>query len=235
MFFHLAWQGSSGAERNDYALQLNNAKWSVDAVRAAKLIGCRRFVGAGSFMEHEAMEAAYAQGKAQSFASFYGTAKLISHAMSIETARGEGVDLVWAELINVYGPGEISARMVNTTIRKCLRGEACEFTAGTQNYDFVYIDDAARAFRLIGERGKPFCRYVIGSSAARPLREFLLEMQAAIAPNIEFRFGNVPGIGLPLSYFDCSQTEADTGFRAAVPFGEGCRRTMEWLREQKEE
>ena len=55
---------------------------------------------------------------------------------------------------------------------------APQFTAGTQNYDFVYIDDVARAFRLIGEKGKPFHEYLIGSSTARPLKEFLLEMKA---------------------------------------------------------
>ena len=42
-----------------------------------------------------------------------------------------------------------------------------------QNYDFVYIDDVARAFRLIGEKGKPFHEYVIGSGNAKPLKNFL--------------------------------------------------------------
>lgn len=231
-FFHLAWQGSSGAERGDCALQLENAKWTVDAVRAANKLGCSRFVGAGSIMEHEALAAAYAQGKQPGGGTFYSAAKLAAHIMSIFAARDAGIDLVWAEIINTYGPGEMSARMVNTTIRKCLRGEPPQFSSGAQNYDFTYIDDTARTLRLIGERGKPFHKYVIGSSAARPLREFLLEMQAAIAPELEFRFGDEPGIGLPLSYFDCSETEADTGFRASVPFGEGCRRTMEWLKAQ---
>ena len=101
------------------------------------------------------------------------------------------------------------------------------------NYDFVYIDDVARAFRLIGENGKPFHEYLIGSSNARPLKEFLLEMQASIAPQLPFRFGDIPftGIDLPLDRFDCSQTEADTGFRAEISFAEGCRRTMAWWTE----
>ena len=43
-------------------------------------------------------------------------------------------------ITNAYGVGERSPRMVNTTIQKCIRGEAPQFTAGTQNYDFVYID-----------------------------------------------------------------------------------------------
>ena len=161
--------------------------------------------------------------------------KLIAHVMCMSVAAQIGIDLIWPEITNAYGVGERSPRMINTTIQKCIRGEAPQFTAGTQNYDFVYIDDVARAFRLIGENGKPFHEYLIGSSTARPLKEFLLEMKAAIAPELDFIFGDIPftGIDLPLSKFDCSQTEADTGFRAEIGFAEGCKRTMQWWKEQE--
>lgn len=180
------------------------------------------------------MAAAYTQGNRPGPGYIYGGGKLIAHVMCMSVAAQLGIELVWPEITNAYGPGERSPRLVNTTVQKCLRGEAPQFTAGTQNYDFVYIDDIARAFRLIGENGKPFHEYLIGSSSARPLREFLLEMQAAISPNLEFQFGNVPftGVDLPLEAFDCSQTETDTGFRAEVSFAEGCRRTMEWWKKE---
>jgi nucleoside-diphosphate-sugar epimerase len=142
-----------------------------------------------------------------------------------------GIELVWPEITNAYGVGELSPRMVNTTIRKCIKGEAPQFTAGTQNYDFVYIDDVARAFYLIGKNGKPFHEYLIGSSTARPLKEFLLEMRQSIAPDLDFIFGDIPftGTNLPLSVFDCSQTEKDTGFKAEISFAEGTKRTRDWL------
>mgnify|MGYP005947988327 CR=1 FL=1 len=236
LFYHFAWAGSAGPERADTSLQLQNAQWTVDALRTAKVLGCKRFVGAGSIMEHETMAAVYTQGSRPGLGYIYGGGKLIAHVMCMSVAADIGIDLIWPEITNAYGVGERSPRLVNTTIQKCIRGEAPQFTAGTQHYDFVYIDDVARAFRLIGERGKPFHEYLIGSSAARPLREFLLEMQAAVAPGLEFRFGDVPftGIDLPLSRFDCARTEADTGFRASVPFGEGCRRTMKWWRALEE-
>lgn len=234
VFFHLAWAGSAGPARADTALQLQNAQWTVDALRTAKKLGCKRVLCAGSIMEHETMAAAYTQGNTPGPGYIYGGGKLIAHVMCMSVAAQLGVELVWPEITNAYGPGERSPRLVNTTIQKCLRGEAPQFTAGTQNYDFVYIDDVARAFRLIGENGKPFHEYLIGSSSARSLRDFLLEMQAAIAPNLDFQFGSVPftGVDLPLEAFDCSRTEADTGFRAEVSFAEGCRRTMEWWKRE---
>ena len=227
LFYHFAWAGSAGPARADTVLQLNNVQWTVDALRAAKELGCRRFVCAGSIVEHETMAAAYTQGNRPGMGYIYGSGKLAAHTMCMSVAANIGIELVWPEITNAYGIGERSPRLVNTTIQKCIRGEVPQFTAGTQNYDCVYIDDA---FRLIGEKGKPFHEYLIGSSSARPLRQFLEEMQQAIAPELTFAFGDVPftGVDLPLAAFDCKETERDTGFRAQVGFADGCKRTMLW-------
>ena len=232
LFYHFAWAGSAGPARADTALQLNNVQWTVDALRTAKELGCRRFVAAGSIVEHETMAAAYTQGNRPGMGYIYGSGKLAAHTMCMSVAANIGIELVWPEITNAYGVGERSPRLVNTTIQKCIRGEVPQFTAGTQNYDFVYIDDVARAFRLIGENGKPFHEYLIGSSSARPLRNFLEEMQQAIAPELTFSFGDVPftGVDLPLAAFDCTETERDTDFRAQVGFAEGCKRTCDWWR-----
>lgn len=235
IFYHFAWAGSAGIQRANTKLQLQNVQWTIDCLNVAKQLGCQRFICAGSIMEHETVAAAFASGNRPGMGYIYGGAKVAAHIMCMSVAAQLGIELIWTEITNAYGPGEISPRMINTTISKCIQGISPQFTAGTQNYDFVYIDDVAKAFRLIGERGKAFCEYTIGSSNAKPLKEFLLEMQEAIAPNLEFIFGDIPftGIDLPLSSFDCSETEKDTGFRAKISFVEGCRRTMQWLKENK--
>lgn len=230
IFYHFAWTGSAGIERADTALQLQNVQWTVDCLRLAKRVGCTRFVNAGSIMELETIKAVFKEENKPGLGYIYGSGKLAAHTMCKAVAADIGIDLIWAMITNAYGPGEKSPRMVNMTIQKCIRGESPKFTAGVQNYDFVYIDDVARAFYLIGENGKPFCEYLIGSSNAKPLKEFLLEMKQTIAPELEFIFGDVPftGVNMPLSDFDCSKTEEDTGFKAEISFGEGCRRTRDW-------
>lgn len=234
IMYHFAWVGSAGPARADTKMQLQNAQWTIESLEVAHALGCKRFVCAGSIMEHETMAAAYTQGNKPGLGYIYGSGKLVAHTMAMSKAAELGIELVWPEITNAYGVGEKSPRMVNTTIQKCIRGEAPQFTAGTQNYDFVYIDDVARAFRLIGEKGKPFHEYLIGSSTARPLKEFLLEMKRAIAPELDFIFGDIPftGIDLPLTKFDCSATERDTGFRAEISFAEGCKRTCEWWKKE---
>lgn len=232
-FYHFAWNGSAGPARADTELQLKNAQWTIDSLNVAKKIGCKRFVVAGSIMEHETVAATYTQGNRPGLGYIYGSGKLVAHTMAMSVANNIGIDLIWAEITNAYGIGELSPRMVNTTLRKVIRKEIPQFTAGTQNYDFVYIDDVARAFYLIGKNGKPFNDYVIGSSTAKPLRDFLLEMKDSVAPDLDFIFGDIPftGINLPLEKFDCSKTEKDTGFRAEISFAEGTKRTINWLKE----
>lgn len=232
-FYHFAWNGSAGPARADTELQLKNAQWTIDSLNVAKKIGCKRFVAAGSIMEHETVAATYTQGNKPGLGYIYGSGKLVAHTMAMSVANNIGIDLIWTEITNAYGIGELSPRMVNTTLRKVIRKEIPQFTAGTQNYDFVYIDDVARAFYLIGKNGKPFNNYVIGSSTAKPLKDFLLEMKASVAPDLDFIFGDIPftGINLPLEKFDCSKTEKDIGFRAEISFAEGTKRTINWLKE----
>ena len=48
VFYHLAWEGTTGSGRDDMYLQNQNVRYTLDAVRAAAGLGCKRFVGAGS-------------------------------------------------------------------------------------------------------------------------------------------------------------------------------------------
>jgi len=231
VFYHLAWEGSAGPGRFDTDLQLHNVKWTIEALKTAKLLECRRFVCAGSIMEDEALAAATASGNKPGPGYIYGCGKLTAHIMCKSMAAQTGIDLIWAKITNAYGEGEKSPRFINTTIQRIINNEILRFTTAHQNYDFVYITDAARALYLIGEKGKPFYDYIIGSSHARPLREFITEMANALGYDKELLFGEIPftGIDLPLEVFDCTMTEKDTGFKAKVPFCDGVRKTRDWL------
>lgn len=231
-FIHFAWAGSAGPARVDYNLQMQNALNTVECMKVAKELGCTRFVCAGSIMEYEVEAAIHSQGSKPGMGYIYGMGKHIAHCMCKSVAVDIGIELVWPMITNAYGVGELSPRFVNTTIRKIINGEPLQFTAATQNYDFVYVTDVARAFYLIAKNGKAFCEYMIGSSNARPLKEFILEMQQALAPEAIPLFGDVPftGTNMPLSTFDTTATERDCGFKAEVSFAEGTKMTMDWLK-----
>ena len=231
-FIHFAWAGSAGPARVDYNLQLQNALNTVECLKTAKKLGCKRFVCAGSIMEKEVEAAVHDQGSRPGMGYIYGMGKHIAHCLCKSVAADQGIELLWPMITNAYGAGELSPRFVNTTIRKIIKGEPLQFTSGTQSYDFVYVTDVAKAFYLIAKNGKPFCEYMIGSSTARPLKEFIIEMVRSLAPERQPIFGDIPftGTNMPLSTFDCTDTERDCGFRAQVSFAEGTKMTMDWLK-----
>ena len=233
LFYHFAWVGSAGPLRADEKVQVQNALWTVDCLRIAKKIGCKKFICAGSIMEFEVHEAMYAQGSKPALPYIYGVGKVLAHELCKPIANDLGIELVWAYISNAYGVGESSPRFINTTLRKIIHQDRLEFTAGTQNYDFVYIDDVAEAFCLLGIKGKANKGYIIGSGQAKPLREFILEMVEVNCPDNPPHFGDIPftGVNVPLETFDITPIREDCGFEPKVSFGEGTKLTLAWLKE----
>lgn len=234
LFYHFAWVGSAGPLRSDERTQIQNAAWTVDCLRVAKNIGCKKFICAGSIMEYEVNEVIYAQETKPDEAYIYGVGKVLAHELCKPIANKLGIDLIWGYITNAYGIGEKSPRFINTTLRKIINGESLEFSSGNQNYDFVYIDDVANAFYLLGLYGKANKGYLIGSGNAKPLKEFIIEMCNANAGKNKPKFGNIPytGTNLPLEVFDISDLVLDCGFKARVSFAEGTKKTIDWLKEQ---
>lgn len=232
VFFHFAWVGSAGDLRCDEEVQLKNALWTARALRTAHKLNCKKFVNAGTITEKETYTTVYEQGSTPPMPYIYGAGKIATHCVCKSIANSLKVDLCWAVITNTYGPGEVSPRLVNTTIKKLIKGQIPEFTSATQNYDFIYIDDLARAFVAIGKYGKANKEYVIGSGRARPLKEFLLEMIQELGEGIQPIFGEIPftGVNLPLEFFNTSEIEKDCHFKPVISFAEGTRRTMEWIK-----
>ena len=231
-FIHFAWAGSAGPERMDYKLQLQNALDTVECLIAAKELGCSRFLCSGSIMEYEVEAAVHSQESRPGMGYIYGMGKHIAHCMCKSVAANIGIELVWPMITNAYGVGELSPRFVNTTLRKIIKGEPLQFTAATQNYDFVYVTDVAKAIYLIAEKGRPFCEYMVGSGNARPLREFIHDMVDACGSDAKPLFGDVPftGTNMPLATFSTDAIRKDCGFETEVSFAEGTKRTMDWLK-----
>ena len=185
-------------------------------------------------MEYEiaaAMEAASAPG----INTLYCTAKITADYMARALAGSLGIDYIRGMISNIYGPGETSPRLINTSLRKLLKGEHCSFSAGEQMYDFIYITDAAKVFVRLGEAGKANKTYYIGSSKPRPLKDFLLEMRDCVDPSVNIGLGELPFNGVSLTYkeFDINAVKTDTGFVPEVSFKMGITKTIEWLKKQE--
>lgn len=227
-FYHFAWAHTIGPGRNDMPAQIDNIRYCIDAVHAAKALGCSVFVGAGSQAEYGRVEGVLKTDTPCNPENGYGIAKLCAGQMSRIECEKLGVDHIWARILSVYGPGDGPNTMISGVIRQLLAGEKPALTAGIQQWDYLYSGDAAKAFRLMGQHGVNGRTYVLGSGTAQPLRGYVEQLRDAIDPSLRLGFGEIPYGPLQVMHLqaDISALHTDTGFSPETAFETGIRNTI---------
>lgn len=235
-FFHFAWAHTIGQGRNDMPAQIENIQSTIDAVRAAKALGCLVFLGAGSQAEYGRVEGLLKSDTPAFPENGYGMAKLCAGQMSRVEAKALGIDHVWVRILSVYGPHDGPMTMISGTIRKLLAGEKPALTAGIQRWDYLYAGDAADAFYLAACHGRNGAVYPLGSGQAMPLKDYIIQMRDAIDPALPLGLGEVPYGPLQVMHLqaDISALQADIGFAPKTPFAEGIRKTIDWVKREQE-
>lgn len=225
VFYHFAWAGTTGTARNDMHLQNKNVEYALDAVEAAQRFGCHTFIGAGSQAEYGRVEGVLKPDTPTFPEMGYGIAKLCAGQMTRERAHQLGIKQIWVRILSVYGPNDGAQSMVMSTINKLKAGEVPQFTKGEQMWDYLYSGDAARAFRLVGEKGIDGKTYVLGSGQAKPLAEYIKDIRDVIAPEGKIELGAIPYGAKQVMFLQADITEIskDTGWKPQMEFKEGIK------------
>lgn len=233
--YHFAWQGVSDKDLKNEYIQLDNVQATLDLINIAPLIGCKRFIGAGSIHELEAQKEMDEDKIVTNLGMAYKTAKLTAHYMGKALAGSKNIDFFWPLISNTYGIGENSSRLINTIIRNIFNNQTTPLSSGDQHYDFVYIDDLIEAFYLIGQKGINGRNYFIGSGNPKPLKEYLEIVEDVTnkknESNIKLSFGEIKSnvVYLPKESFDISSLVNDTGWHPTTWFEEGIKLTVDWI------
>lgn len=235
VFYHFAWQGTTGASRNDMYLQNENVKYTLDAVGAAHRFGCHTFIGAGSQAEYGRVEGVLTPSTPVFPENGYGMAKLCAGHMSRVLCEQNGMKHIWSRILSIYGPFDGEQSMVMSTIRSLLTNQRPSLTKGEQQWDYLYSLDAGRAMYAIGKSGKHGKTYCIGSGKARALLEYVEMMRDYINPNAELGVGEMSYAPKQVMYLcaDISELTKDTGFLPKYTFEEGIRETVDWYKEER--
>lgn len=228
VFYHFAWDGTTGAARNDMHLQNKNVDYALDAVEAAKRFGCHTFIGAGSQAEYGRVEGVLKPETPVFPEMGYGIAKLCAGQMTREYAHQLGMKHMWVRILSVYGPNDGPQSMVMSTIHQLKAGKVPQFTKGEQMWDYLYSGDAARAFYLVGEKGVDGKVYVLGSGQARPLAAYIKEIRDTVAPDGEIELGAIPYSAQQVMFLqaDIRELHADTGYTPETEFAAGIKKTV---------
>ena len=230
VFYHFAWEGTTGSSRNDMPLQNRNVKYALDALALADRLGCNTFVGAGSQAEYGRVEGKLTPETPAFPENGYGIAKLCAGSMCRVAAEALGIRFVWARILSVYGPYDTENSMVMSTLIKIGNGERPVFTAGEQIWDYLFSKDAARALYLLGATESAKGIYCLGSGNPQPLKEYICAIRDAVDADAEIGLGEVPYAKNQVMYLcaDISKLTNDTGFTPKTDFAEGIRKTAEW-------
>lgn len=237
VLYHLAWQGTFGAARNDMELQTDNIRYTLAALRLAQRLGCNTFVGAGSQAEYGRAGGMISSATPTFPENGYGMAKLCAGQMSRQICMQEGMRHLWVRILSVYGPYDGDNTMVISSLKKMMYHEDTSFTKGEQLWDYLYSEDAAQALLQLGIHGKNGKVYCLGSGQARPLSTYIQMMQHITGSKGNLGIGTMPYSENQVMHLcaDIQELTQDTGFVPETSFEEGIRRTVGWLKDYEED
>ena len=232
IFYHLAWDGTFGNDRNQLYSQIENIKYSVDAVNVAYELGCKTFVGAGSQAEFGRFEGLLNMSIPCFPENGYGIAKLCAGQMTRLECYKYGIKHIWTRILSVYGPYDNPNTLISSAINTLNKGDKINCTKGEQIWDYLYVKDCANALYLLGKNGIDGKVYCIGSGKGEPLYKYLDILHKNIGNKGIINFGAIPYSNKQVMHLvaDISNLKEDTGFIPSYSFEEGIKETIEFMR-----
>lgn len=196
VFIHLAWGGTGHGGRDDVEVQLQNIECTRQAMLAAHRMGCQLFVMVGSQAEYGSTTEPQTEDMLCQPFSEYGKAKLCVKDKGFELAEQLGMKYMHLRIFSLIGENDHPWTLVMSCVDKMLRNEPIDLSPCTQNWNFLYVKDAARQVTLLckyalGDKEFVHEIYNIASDDTRPLRDFVEQMKDLTKSKSELHYGAV--------------------------------------------
>lgn len=215
---HSAWEGVGGPLRAG-DIQLDNIRTTVALADAAIAAGVRKFVGIGSQAEYGRFDRRITESDLPRPTLLYGAAKLAAFHLVDQRCREAGIDFAWLRLFSVYGPGDNPNWLIPSVAAALLRGEAPRCSEGTQNWDYLHIDDVARAVIAVAVTDGATGLFNLSSGAPVAVRTIVETLRDLAAPGLPLRFGEIPFGPDQIMHLegDNARLRALTGWTVQIP------------------
>ena len=150
-FYHFAWAATTHTGRTNVDAQELNIRHTLDAVRLAQKCGCQKFIFAGSQAEYGLSDKPLNRETPIKPCTAYGVTKFAAGKLAEMLCKDLGITFVWARILSVYGINDGANTLISYIINCYKNNVQPVLTGGEQIWDYLYSDDAARAFRLLGQ------------------------------------------------------------------------------------
>jgi nucleoside-diphosphate-sugar epimerase len=196
VFIHLAWAGTGHGGRDNTVIQQQNVKCTKEAMQAAHQMGCKLFVMAGSQAEYGITNEPQKEDMECQPFSEYGKAKLQVQQECSRLAEKLGMKYLHLRIFSLFGENDHPWTLVMSCIDKMLRNEPIELSSCTQNWNFLYVKDAAWQIVQLCEYaletdGFNHEIYNVASDDTRPLKQFVECMKKMTKSQSELRYGTI--------------------------------------------
>ena len=238
--------GGIGANRaNPGRFFYDNAIMGIQMMEYARRFAVEKFVAVGTVCAYPKFapvpfrEEDLWNGYPEETNAPYGLAKKMLLVQAQAYRAQYGFNAVYLLPVNLYGPGDSfdldTSHVIPALIRKCVEAkennepEIILWGDGSPTREFLYVDDAAEAIVLAGERyngGEPI-------NLGTGLEVSIGELACMIAAEVDFRgairWDTSKPNGQPRRCLDVSRGERCFGFRARCGLREGLERTVAWF------
>lgn len=266
---HFAWDGVGSKGRENPEIQEQNLLMSKGFYQWGLQSGVKYFLFAGSQAEYgrgtrENPEPVSAYGKAKLSFSLYGLSggkgeegysfqeqerKPLGFTEKTRQGKEQEPQMAFIDLriFSVYGIGDHESTLVQTLVQAVLAGQSMDLSPCSQMWNFMEARDLARAISFLLEGDFGSGTYDLCGKESRPLKDFVLEIEAlgkaflekkegkkALATSL-LRFGerasNAEG---PVDLKPSVKDLYDRGFQEKISFSQGIEELYQYFYQKKE-
>ena len=227
----------------------DNAMMGLQMIEGARRHGVEKFVCLGTVCSYPKFTPVPFQeeniwnGYPEETNAPYGLAKKML-LVQLEAYRQEyGFRGIYLIPVNLYGPRDNfdleTGHVIPALIRKCVEAKRAGapqlvvWGTGQATREFLYVEDAAEAIVLAGEKYDGAGPMNLGSGHEVSIRDLVEMIQAMTGYAGEVIWDETKPDGQPRRSLDTSKASNFLGWRARVPLREGLRRTIEWYVEKE--
>jgi polyisoprenyl-phosphate glycosyltransferase len=195
--------------------------------------GTHCYIHAGSSSEYGAHSAAPDETVAPAPNSHYAVTKGAAAGLVYFAGHHRGLRCANLRLYSVYGPLEDRSRLMPTLVAEAAERRLPPFVEPDTSRDFLYVDDAVRAFLCAAVLLRPDhygASFNVGSGKKTTIRELAYLAKREFALDAEPEFSTMPARTWDLGdwYANPARAAAQLGWRAEVALEEGLRRAARW-------
>lgn len=188
-FIHLGWDQTIGEGRDNTYLQLRNIEYTLDAIKLAKTMNAKKFVGVGSQAEYGIKSEKLSINTSCNPITGYGIAKYSAGKLAGLLCKQLNIEFNWIRVLSVYGEND-SPKTLYSYLKKCfIEDISPELTKCEQIWDYIEVNDAVEIIYRICKYGENQITYPLGSGKPIVLKEFVEKLKNKYNSNVEIKYG----------------------------------------------